>query len=148
MKRILVPLDLSDSSRSLVKFIFPFARRHGLHHLDFLQVEEAEELDLPELMGPEEKTSLEKLRLFVERAVEPSQTENMSFNVLSLQGIPEEEILKRTREMPYVMIVMAKEMASQIGSITGRSVARKIMDQAPCSIIVYIPRKTRWMVQY
>lgn len=148
MKRILVPLDLSDTSRSLVRFIFPFARRHGLHHLDFLQVEEEEDLDIPELTTPEDKTSLEKLKLFIEHAIEPSRKETVSFNVLSVKGVPVEEIIKRTMEMPYVMIVMAQDMASEIGGITGSTVARKIMDQAPCSIMVYIPRKTRWMVQY
>jgi nucleotide-binding universal stress UspA family protein len=148
MKRILVPMDLSDDSRSLVRFVFPFARRHGLHHIDFLQVEEEEDIHIPEISSPEEKTSLEKLKLFVERSIEPSLTGNMSFNVLSLRGISEEEIIKRTKEMPYAMIVIARDMASQIGSITGRSLARKIMDEATCNIMIYIPRKTRWMVQY
>ena len=97
MKRVLVAIDMNDESNSLIRFVFPYAERHNLHHIDFIHVEDEDETldvtgDPPLEQG---KNTLEKIGVMVDKCMETLPSKVVSFNILITRGIPEEEIVKK-----------------------------------------------------
>jgi len=145
MKRALVPLDFSDASGSVIRFVFPFARKHGLYHVDFLYVEE-DDMDLLGDLLPQEETHRNDIRSFVEKEIDFTQQDGVSYNILSMTGDAEDEIADRAARMRYDLVIIGHHMLSGIEGLTRRLLGRGIMDQIPCSLLIYKPSCTRWMV--
>lgn len=149
MKRALVAIDMNDESNSLIRFVFPYAERHHLHHIDFIHVEDEEEtLDMTgDPSQVQEKSTLEKIGVMVEKCMETLPSKVISFNILITRGIPEEEIVKRAKEMHYDLIVLGQSIARTIEGFLSGNIGIRIMDNTHCSVLVYNPRKVKWMVQ-
>ncbi len=150
MKRALVAIDMNDESNSLIRFVFPYAERHNLHHIDFIHVEDEDETldvtgDPPQMQG---KNTLEKIGVMVDKCMETLPSKVVSFNILITRGIPEEEIVKRAKEMHYDLIVLGQSIARSIEGFLSGNMGIRIMDNTQCSVLVYNPRKVKWMVEY
>ncbi len=150
MKRALVAIDMNEESNSLIRFVFPYAQRHQLHHIDFIHVEdEDKDLDLTADSSQDRgKNILEALRAMVEKCMETLPLKVVSFNILIVKGIPEEEIVNRAKEMHYDLIVLGQSIASGIEGFLSGNLGIRIMDHTHCSVLVYNPRQVKWMVQY
>ena len=150
MKRTLVVIDMNDESNSLIRFVFPYAVRHHLHHIDFIHVEDEDDnLYVTEDPSQEQgKSTLEKVGVMVEKCMETLPSKVVSFNILITRGIPEEEIVKRAKEMHYDLIVLGQSIARNIEGFLSGNIGIRIMENTHCSVLVYNPRKAKWMVQY
>ncbi len=150
MKRALVAIDMNEESNSLIRFVFPYAQRHQLHHIDFIHVEDEDrDLDLTENSSQDRgENILEKVRAMVEKCMENLPSKVVSFNILIIKGLPEEEIVNRAKEMHYDLIVLGQSIASGIEGFLSGNLGVRIMDHTHCSVLVYNPRKLKWMVQY
>lgn len=146
MNRVLVPLDVSDASGSVIRFVFPFAKKHGLHHIDFIHAEEEEDSDIFGDLFPRDEDKHDDMRLFVEKEIAFISSNGVTYNVLDLRGDIEEEILERTGRMHYDLVVIGYHILSKIDGYITRTIGKGILDQVPCSMLVYKTHKTRWMV--
>lgn len=149
MKRALVVINMNDESNSLVRFIFPYAERHRLYHIDFIHVEDEDDIDvIDELSEEQEKNIFEKLESMLKNCHEASRSQGVSFNLLLNRGIPEEEIINRAREIHYDLVVMGPNTAQGIEGFLSGNTGLKIMDNTTCNVLIYKSGKTEWMVQY
>ena len=153
MKRALVALDISDISYSIIRFVFPFARRHKIFHLDFIHVREEEPENMltqegyPENMQSGEKTGRYRiLEDMISNVLDSITVEETSFNLIIKTGDILEEILLRSSEICYEFIILGKSRKSDLDTLFEGSLQNSLIMESPCPLLIFAPRKEKWFI--
>lgn len=148
MKKALVAVDYSQTSKALVKYSFEYAERNDIDLLDFIHVwgKKTHKVDG---WDPEGKTAPltteEELRkefaALVEESVKGSEGLTTPYNFIVTYGIPCEEIVIRAEKENYEIILIGNRGVSDLSQFFIGSVAAKVVRHSPCSVLVYQPEK-------
>lgn len=146
MRKVLVPLDESSVSKSLMRYAFFYARREGVDRIDFLHV-----LSEPFIggtsffQGPEERQSEhERVRHSFLQEIRMAQVDSgvvdLPFEFFLEPGSPPAVIVHRAEEEDYEMILIGHRGMSDLERFLIGSVAARVVRHAPCSVLVFHPR--------
>ncbi len=147
MKKALVAVDYSQTSKALVKYSFKYAERNDIDHLDFIYVW-GKKKHRVDGWDPEGKTAplteedlRKKFAALVEEAVKDSEGLTTPYNFIITYGIPCEEIIIRAEKENYQIILIGNRGVSDVSQFFIGSVAAKVVRHSPCSVLVYQPEK-------
>lgn len=147
MKKILVPIDGSDPSKKAAEQAVSFAKAFG-SEITFLTVVEIKHeftyADYGGLVGPEYfaiKDSL--LKLDTERAgkmldavVQSLDCSGLKIEKKVLAGAPHPQIVKYAEDGKYDLIVMGHRGLNPLQRFFIGSVAKRVIEDAPCSVFI------------
>lgn len=144
MKKVVVAIDHSTVSRSLMDYAFHYAAREKDAALHFLHVIEPEKTAWHTFLGKVEETILvkvdEEVRKYVREAVAASGQVVPNWSVTVRPGVPYEGILDFAEEVGADMIMIGHRGISDLRRFVMGSVAAKVVAHACCSVYVHRPR--------
>ena len=144
MKKVVVAIDHSTVSRSLMDYAFHYAAREKDAALHFLHVIEPEKTAWHTFLGKVEETILvkvdEEVRKYVREAVATSGQVVPNWSVTVRPGVPYESILDFADEVGAEMIMVGHRGISDLRRFVMGSVAAKVVAHANCSVYVHRPR--------
>lgn len=147
MRKALVAIDGSSISKDLVKFAFERAKKEKLEGLDFIYVFQPYPAALfPGMPVPvtleEGHTEATKMALesMVLKAQEESGAEKISVEMVFPFGSPSGEIIRQAEELPYKAIIIGHRGIGGLERFFIGSVAARVVEHAPCTVIVFRPR--------
>jgi len=145
MKKILVPYDGSESAKCAAKTALFLAGKLG-SEITFMTVVDAKpagmslyDLKLHEyasaygLIAKREKEFSEKK---LKELVEELSCGDVKTEALVVEGIPDEQIIKKATSGKYDMIVMGRRGLSPVKSLFLGSVSQKVLANSPCSVLI------------
>ncbi len=134
LKRILVPVDFSDCSRKAQQYAMAFVEEFGgelflVHVVEPYFVTGELGVDMIGLLKDAEKAARKHLA-GLQKAVGPGcQTELR-------RGSPAQEIIDQAKDMGADLIIIATHGRSGIGHLFMGSVAERVVQHAPCPVLV------------
>jgi nucleotide-binding universal stress UspA family protein len=144
MKRVVVAIDHSAVSRSLMDTAFRYAAGERDAALHFLHVIEPGKTAWHSFLGKVEETILakvsEEVRNYVREAVASSGQVVPNWSVTVRPGVPCESILDFAEEVGAEMIMIGHRGISDLRRFVMGSVAAKVVAHANCSVYVHRPR--------
>ncbi|MDT8285419.1 MAG: universal stress protein [Thermovirgaceae bacterium] len=147
MRKALVAIDGSSISKDLVKFAFERAKKEKLEGLDFIYVFQPYPAALfPGMPVPvtleEGHTEATKMALesMVLKVQEESGAEKIAVEMVFPFGSPSGEIVRQAEEFPYKAIIIGHRGIGGLERFFIGSVAARVVEHAPCTVIVFRPR--------
>jgi len=145
MKKILVPYDGSESAKCAAKTALFLAEKLG-SEITFITVVNArpagmslydlklhEYINAYELIAKREKEFSEKK---LKELVEELSCCGIKTKTLVLEGIPDEQIIKKATTGNYDLIVMGRRGLSPVKRLFLGSVSQKVLANSPCSVLI------------
>lgn len=146
MRKVLVPLDESPVSKSLMRYSFFYAHREGVDRIDFLHVlSESFMSGANFFQGSEErKSERDRLEHSFLQEIRMAQVDSggieIPFEFFLEPGSPPAVIVHRAEEEDYEMILIGHRGMSDLERFLIGSVAARVVRHAPCSVLVFHPR--------
>jgi len=144
MKKVVVAIDHSAVSRSLMDYAFNYAVREKDARLYFFHVIEPEKTAWHSFLGKVEETVLgkvsEEVKAYVRKAVEEFGQVVPDMTVTLRTGVAYESILDFAEEVEADMIMIGHRGISDLRRFFLGSVAAKVVAHANCSVYVHRPR--------
>lgn len=145
MKKILVPYDGSESAKCAAKTAIIFAEKFD-SQITFITVVGGKpaatslyDLKLQEYVSAyniitkrEREVSEEKLK----KLVEELDCRGVKTETLIVEGVPDEQIIKKATKGNYDMIVMGRRGLSPVKRLFLGSVSQKVLASSPCSVLI------------
>ncbi len=147
MRKALVAIDGSSITKPLVRFSFERAKKEKLDGLDFIYVFQPYPAALfPGMPVPVtlEEGHAEATRKALEAMVlkerEEAGADKVEVSMLFPYGSPSGEIIRQAEEVPYRSIFIGHRGMGSLERFFIGSVAARVVEHAPCTVIVYRPR--------
>ncbi|MDO9509506.1 MAG: universal stress protein [Thermovirgaceae bacterium] len=147
MRKALVAIDGSSISKPLVRFAFERAKKEKLEGLDFIYVFQPYPAALfpgmPVPVALEEghtESTKKALESMILKEQEDAGVDKMEVSMLFPFGSPSGEIIRQAEEYPYKAIVIGHRGMGSLERFFIGSVAARVVEHAPCTVIVFRPR--------
>jgi len=147
MRKALVAIDGSEITRPLVRFSFERAKKEKLEGLDFIYVFQPYPAALfpgmPVPVSLEEghtEATKKALEAMVLKEREEGGAEKIEVGMVFPYGSPSGEIIRQAEEVPYRSIFIGHRGMGGLERFFIGSVAARVVEHAPCTVIVYRPR--------
>ncbi|MFP4481966.1 MAG: universal stress protein [Thermovirgaceae bacterium] len=146
MKKVLVAIDGSEVSKSVIEYAFHYAAREKDARMIFFHViesSETRELNVPghtAHVPPSVEDVKKYFEEFVREVRDSSGYDVTSYDVEVRHGVNYEEIINYAEENDVYMIMIGHRRLSRLKRFFLGSVAAKVVVHAPCSVFVYRPK--------
>ncbi len=144
MKRVVVAIDHSAVSRSLMDYAFHYSAREKDVELHFFHVIEPDTTTWHSFLGKVDEVIVEKVKKQVEdyvREAREAYGEIVSHVSVTIQaGVPYESILDFADEMKADLIMIGHRGITDLRRFFLGSVAAKVVAHSNCSVYVHRPR--------
>jgi nucleotide-binding universal stress UspA family protein len=145
LRRLLVPTDFSDASRSAVRYGVAFAENfkctlHLLHVLETVTGADPLALEIPERSTIEhaiEATAWDQLR----GVLSSSEQARVRVELAIEWGSPADEILRYAKEHTIDLIAMGTHGRGGVGRLLLGSVTENVVRHAPCPVLTVRSRE-------
>ena len=147
MKKVVVAIDGSEVSKSLIEYAFHYAEREKDVELIFLHVIESWENRQIEYKGhvaylpPPESEIRQQFSEIVEEVRKKTGSLVRSYSVEVRVGISYQEIVDFATEQKARLIMIGHRGISGLRRFIIGSVAAKVVAHTPCSVYVHIPEQ-------
>lgn len=147
MKTVLVAIDGSEVSKSVIDYAFHYAAREKDARMIFFHViesSETRELNVPGYTAhvpPSAEDVQKHFEEFVREVRDSSGYEVTSYEVEVRHGVSYEEIINYVEEHDVYMIMIGHRRMTRLKRFFLGSVAAKVVAHAPCSVFVYRPKE-------
>jgi nucleotide-binding universal stress UspA family protein len=148
MKKILCPVDFTDTSLNGLKYAWEMAKRFGseliLFHTMHVPVQNMDEGVLPVNLTDVEDHAKERLEAVCKGLEAENIDQGIDYYYILRFGFAEDEILNLIKEKHIDMVIMGTKGTEGIGKLFG-TVSADIAAGAPCPVIV-IPENYRFKI--
>lgn len=155
MKRILVVLDLTDMSNSLIRFAFPFSKKHKIDHIDFIYVKEEvpeNEVEIPvkgytgHFTPDSWKADFRKISSMIDNSIKREWIRDTSYNVITETGDPAEKIADRASEIHYELIMAGQHHINPLERFFRKNTCAEVLEKVGTHVLVFEARKKKWLI--
>jgi nucleotide-binding universal stress UspA family protein len=142
IRKILCPTDFSEFSRRALEHATGLARTHGaelavLHVSPFMVVMAGDVPYFPSGL-PLDAATRTRLLADLEVATGPARAAGLTPQLILVEGDPADEILKQAGKAAADLIVMGTHGRRGLDRLVLGSVARRVVQQAPCSVLTVL----------
>jgi nucleotide-binding universal stress UspA family protein len=147
MKKVLVAIDGSEVSKSLIDYAFHYAAREKDAQLIFMHVIESKESKDISIPGytthviPSEEEVKSHFEEMVREIRDSSGYDVSSYTVEVKYGVSYEEIINFAEKEDVSMIMIGHRRMTRLKRFFLGSVAAKVVAHAPCSVYVHRPKE-------
>ncbi|MDI9370005.1 MAG: universal stress protein [Synergistaceae bacterium] len=149
MKRVVVPIDGSDTSKGVVDYAIYYANREEaaemlfLHVMTILEHEPVFYGEAEVILPPSDDTVKEEFRKFIEERMEVAGQRIPRMSISVRKGRVYDQIVRFAEEEDADIIMIGHRGLSPMQRFFLGSVAAKVVAQAPCSVYVHRPKEKR-----
>ena len=149
MKRVVVPIDGSETSKGVIDYAIYYANREEdaempfLHVMTILEHEPVFYGEADVVLPPSEDAVRAEFLKFIEERVRASGRSIPRMSVSVRKGRVYEQIVRFAEEQDADMIMIGHRGLSPVQRFFLGSVAAKVVAQAPCSVYVHRPKEKR-----
>lgn len=147
IKRILCPVDFSDISERALHYTVSLAKKHGASVKLFHVIEYLPGMDHYLILALPPQEIMQKLREKAEERLNELAREfgnDISLEYEVREGKAFVEIVAMAREMDADLIVISSHGKTGLAHILIGSVAEKVSRKAPCSVLIYRDKGSRF----